>query len=276
MPLHAGQDANELKLMWQPFAIGAIFKTPQSNLNCKMRTGPGCRAARCRGAPALRPTYCDLANSVDPVNLVILDLLSSRSLFGKWEQSLFQLGVTLHEKGSLSLRLHGPSQWPRICSEQELEEPESHLVLKKAWPSLFQHITLFRKQQSLTADALIYRRSTWTWRKVQKFEDRQSFHLRPTRSSNIGSKRSWPFLEEKSRDEVRPDIFGATAPRRIRFNEKFERYACGRSILIWILMNLKQMKNEVNFRRKCGNSGNGSHLRAKIVDFCETRLWWYY
>ena len=85
------------------------------------------------------------------------------------------------------------------------------------------------------------------------------------RCFDVGSKRSWPFLEEKSRDEVRPDIFGATAPRRIRFTEKIERYACGRSILIRILM--KQMKNEVNFRRKCGNSGNGSHLRAKIVDF---------
>jgi hypothetical protein len=27
-------------------------------------------------------------------------------------------------------------------------------------------------------------------------------------------------------------------------------------------------ENEVNFRRKCGNSGYGPHLRGKIDDFC--------
>ncbi len=39
---------------------------------------------------------------------------------------------------------------------------------------------------------------------------------------------------------------------------------------------MKKMKNEVNFRRKFRNSGNGPHLRGKIDDFYETGLWWYY
>jgi hypothetical protein len=37
-----------------------------------------------------------------------------------------------------------------------------------------------------------------------------------------------------------------------------------------------QMKNEVNFRRKCRNSGNGPHLRGKIDDFYETGFWWFF
>jgi hypothetical protein len=38
----------------------------------------------------------------------------------------------------------------------------------------------------------------------------------------VESRRTCRFLEEKSRDEVRPDIFGATAPRRMRFSENFQ------------------------------------------------------
>jgi hypothetical protein len=89
-----------------------------------------------------------------------------------------------------------------------------------------------------------------------------------TRPSNVQD------LGEKSRDEVRLDIFGATSPRRIRFTENIQLYACGRSILNRILM--KQMKNEVSVRRKCGNSGNDPHLRGKIDEFCKTGLWRYY
>ena len=56
----------QLKLTRRPFAIGAIFKTPQSHREM------------CAGMPraARQPTY-----SVYSVNLVLLDLLSSRSLF---------------------------------------------------------------------------------------------------------------------------------------------------------------------------------------------------
>jgi hypothetical protein len=39
---------------------------------------------------------------------------------------------------------------------------------------------------------------------------------------------------------------------------------------------MKQMKNDLNFLRRCGNSGNGSHLRGKTNDFCEMGLWQYY
>ncbi len=56
----------QLKLTWRPFAIGAIFKIPQSHREM------------CAGMPpaARRPTY-----SVNSVNLVLLDLLSSRLWF---------------------------------------------------------------------------------------------------------------------------------------------------------------------------------------------------
>ncbi len=99
-----------------------------------MRTGMP-RAAR-------QPTY--LANSVNSVNLVLLDLLSSRLLFAPLgsEQSLFE--VNLHENGSL----HG--QWQRIWAGAagEPSDAQTHLVLS-------QDIILFRGQQSLTADSLV-------------------------------------------------------------------------------------------------------------------------
>jgi hypothetical protein len=36
---------------------------------------------------------------------------------------------------------------------------------------------------------------------------------------------------------------------------------------------IKQMKNEVNFRRKCRKFGNGPHRLGKIDVFCQTGLW---
>jgi hypothetical protein len=97
------------------------------------------------------------------------------------------------------------------------------------------------------------------------FKNRMMAGLKSSLSSGcfeVRTKRPWAFLGEKSRDEVRPDIFGATALRQIRFAENFQREACILSILNQILT--KQMKNEVNVRRKCGNSCNGPHLRGRF------------
>jgi hypothetical protein len=59
-------------------------------------------------------------------------------------------------------------------------------------------------------------------------------------------------------------------PKKYQFIDRIKLVGeeCGRSILIQILM--KQMNNEVNFRRKCGNTGNSTYLRGKIDDFCQT------
>ncbi len=55
----------------------------------------------------------------------------------------------------------------------------------------------------------------------------------------VRSKRSWAFLEEKSRDEVRPDIFGATALRRNRFTEFYS------TVSMWVI-DSKPNPNETN------------------------------
>ncbi len=96
------------------------------------------------------------------------------------------------------------------------------------------------------------------------------------RSGNFEVKirRTWPFFKQKSRDEVRPEIFGATAPSRMSFTEKISTV---RMCVIYSNPNRDETKkNEVNFRRKCGNSGNGPHLPGEIDDFCQTGLLWYY
>ncbi len=108
-----------------------------------------------RAAP--RPTNSE--NSVNLVLLYLLNLLSWFAPLGSDKKSLFQ--VTLHENGSL----HG--QWPRIWAGAGGEPSDAEEQLP-----LFQDVILFRRQQSLTADSLIWRRS----RKVQ--QDRQSFHQR--------------------------------------------------------------------------------------------------
>ena len=109
---------------------GAIFKKPQ--LYHKM----------CAGMPRAARRLTHLANSVNSVKQVLLDLLSSVCASWKWDQLLFQ--VTLHENGSLH------SQWPRIWAGAGGEQSNAQECL-----ALFQDIILFRRQQSLTADSLI-------------------------------------------------------------------------------------------------------------------------
>ncbi len=94
------------------FAIGAIFKTPQSNR--EMRSGMP-RAAR-------RPI--NLANLVNSVNLVLLDLLSSRRWFAPLGSENSHFFKWLFTKMAVSM-VRGRE------SEQELKE--SHLMLKNAW-----------------------------------------------------------------------------------------------------------------------------------------------
>ncbi len=123
----------QLKLTWRPFAIGAIFKTPQSHNEM------------CAGMPraAHRPTYS--VNSVNLVNLVLLDLLSSRLWFTPLGSDNSQFFKWLFTKMAISM-VSDPE------SEQELTE--SHLMLKNDC-LCFRDVILFRRQQSLTADSLI-------------------------------------------------------------------------------------------------------------------------
>jgi hypothetical protein len=114
----------QLKLTWLPFAIRAIFKSPQSN--CKI----------CSGMPlaARQPFY--LASSVHSVNLVLLDLLSL-------EACSRLLAVRTFSFSSDSSR-----KWQSPWSVAQ--------NLSRSWRRaknasfLFQDIILFRRQQSLT------------------------------------------------------------------------------------------------------------------------------
>jgi hypothetical protein len=107
----------QLKLTWLPFAIGAIFKTPQSH--CKM----------CAGMPhfARRPAAVYLANSVNSVNLVLLDLLvlSLLAPLGTWSERIHFFKWLFTAVSMVSGR------------ESGLELEESHLMLKNAWPLCF-------------------------------------------------------------------------------------------------------------------------------------------
>ena len=99
----------QLKLTRRPFAIGAFFNTPQS------------KREMCAGMPraARRPTY-----SVNSVNLVKLDLMSSRSLFtplGSENSLFFNWSFTKMAVSMVS------------CRESEQELKESHLMLKNSW-----------------------------------------------------------------------------------------------------------------------------------------------
>ncbi len=99
----------QLKLTWRPFAIGAIFKTPQSHREM------------CAGMPhaARRPTY-----SVNSVNLVLLDLLSSKLWFTPDGSDNSHFFKWLSTKMAVSM-VSDPESEPELA--------ESHLMLKNAW-----------------------------------------------------------------------------------------------------------------------------------------------